>query len=81
MVAFAKEFHTVADVMSQRAIDLKELVQTTGICHRIVSAIANQQYTPSPQQRDRIAAALRFPRHRIIWGHRIPAEKFAQARL
>ena len=51
MVAIAKEYQTVADLMHDRAVDLDELVRATGMCQRIVNAIAQQRYTPSPQQR------------------------------
>ena len=81
MVAIAKEYQTVADLMHDRAVDLDELVRATGMCQRIVNAIAQQRYTPSPQQRACISRALRFPRNRIIWGHRIVADDYAQVRL
>jgi hypothetical protein len=81
MVAAAMQFHTVADVMRNRAINLDELVRSTGMCPRIVKAIAHQYYTPSPEQRDRISRALSFPQDRIIWGHVVPAEEFAHIRL
>ena len=74
MVAAAKEYQTVADLMYRRSIGIEDLVRSTGICQRIVKAIADQYYTPSPQQRELISSALHFPRDRIIWGHRIPAE-------
>jgi hypothetical protein len=80
MVAAAKEFQTVADVMQQRSIDLDELVRSTGICRRIIQAIAHQRYTPSPQQREQVSNALRFPRQRIIWGHFTPVDEYAQVR-
>ena len=81
MVAAANRFHTVADLMCHRAIDLDELVRSTGLCPRIVKAIARQHYTPSPDQRDRISRALLFPRELIIWGHGIQPEPYFQIRL
>jgi hypothetical protein len=81
MVAATAYYHTVAEVMLVRAVEFDALVQSTGICPRIIQAIARQQYTPSPEQRDRISQALHFPRERFIWGHAITAEEFSQIRL
>lgn len=81
MVPAAIRFHTVADLMRHRAIELDELVLSTDLCPRIVKAIARQHYTPSPDQRDRISRALHFPREWIIWGHGIQPEPYFQIRL
>ena len=81
MIAAAKEYQTVADLMRQREIGLEELVRSTGVGRRIIAAIVHQRYTPSPQQRDRVSIVLGFPRHRIIWGHRTTAEDYGQVRL
>jgi hypothetical protein len=81
MVAAAIQYHTVATLMRNQAIEVNELVRSTGICPRIVKAIVHQHYTPSPEQRIKIACALRWPRERIIWGHSIVPEQFAQMRL
>ena len=81
MVAAAFRYHTVAELMRIRAVELDGLVSSTGICPRIVLAIARQQYTPNPDQRNRIARALCIAPERIIWGHVIPAEEFSQIRL
>jgi len=69
MFAVSREYQTVAELMDQRAIDAEQLERCTGIERRILEAIAQLRYTPSPQQRDRVSHALGFPRSRLIWGH------------
>jgi hypothetical protein len=81
MVAATKEFQTVFDIMQERSVGFDELERTTGICRGIIEAIAHQRYTPSPLQRERISHALRFPQHKIIWGHVTAAEEYVYSRL
>lgn len=81
MVAPTKDFQTVSDIMQQRAIDFNELERTTGIGRGIIEAIAQQRYTPSPLQRERISHALCFPQQKIIWGHITTAEEYIHSRL
>jgi hypothetical protein len=81
MVAPTKDFQTVSDVMRERAISFDDLERTTGIGRGIIEAIAHQRYTPSPLQRERISCALRFPQHKIIWGHITAAEEYIYSRL
>ena len=81
MIAAAREFQTVADVMGQRGVDLDELVRCTGIERRVINAIAHLRYTPSPQQRERVSNALGLSRDRIIWGHLTPVEEYTYVRL
>ena len=63
------EVRTVADWMSQRGLDLTRLVEVSGLEARIVAAIVHGRYTPSPQQRQRLAAALGLAPEQIAWGH------------
>jgi hypothetical protein len=81
MIAAAREFQSVADLMDQRGVDLDELVRCTGIERRIISAIAHLRYTPSPLQRERVSDALGLSRDCIIWGHLTPVEEYTYVRL
>ena len=81
MSATANEIQSVESLMDQRHIDLEKLVAATGVERRVVEAIARQRYTPSREQRERVSCALRFPRDRIIWGHRTTMENDVHARL
>jgi transcriptional regulator with XRE-family HTH domain len=60
---------TVADWMAERGTSLAALVEASGLEARVVEAIAHGRYTPSPQQRQRLAAALGVDLDQIAWGH------------
>jgi plasmid maintenance system antidote protein VapI len=55
--------------MADRDLDLPALVVATGLEERVVSAIVHGRYTPSPEQRNRIAAALGVTPDQVAWGH------------
>jgi transcriptional regulator with XRE-family HTH domain len=63
------QVRTVADWMAERGLALAALVEASGLDARVVEAIAGGRYTPSPQQRQRLAAALGVPLEQIAWGH------------
>lgn len=63
------QMKTVADWMAERGISLAGLVEASGLDRRVVEAIARGRYTPSPEQRQRLAAALGVGPEQIAWGH------------
>ena len=65
---------TVAEWMAERGIGLAELVEASALDRRVVEAIAHGRYTPSPQQRQRLAAALGVGPEQVLWGHRAQVE-------
>jgi hypothetical protein len=60
---------TVSEWMAERGLGLAELIAASGLDDRIVTAIVHGRYTPSPEQRRRLAAALGVEPDRIVWGH------------
>lgn len=60
---------TIAEWLAERGLPLAELVEATALDQRVVEAIAHGRYTPSPQQRQRLAAALGVSPEEIAWGH------------
>jgi transcriptional regulator with XRE-family HTH domain len=64
----------ITEIMGEAGIGLEDLVRLSGLDSRTVRAIANAQYTPSPGQRDRLAAALGVGKDAIAWGHTVPVE-------
>lgn len=60
---------TIADYMAERRMGLAGLVEASALDKRVVEAIAAGRYTPSPQQRQRLAAALGVGPDEIAWGH------------
>ncbi len=60
---------SLAAWLADRGLSLAQLIDATGMDRRIVEAIAHGRYTPSPQQRQRLAAALGLTPDDIQWGH------------
>jgi ribosome-binding protein aMBF1 (putative translation factor) len=65
---------SVAEWMSDRGVRLEELVASAGLDAKVVQAIAHGRYTPSPEQRKRLAAALGLDPAQVTWGHTAPVE-------
>jgi hypothetical protein len=55
--------------MHHRGISFDELVEETRLDRKVVDAIVAGRYTPSPEQRIRLAAALGVGVSDIQWGH------------
>jgi len=55
-------------------MQIADLVEATGLDGRVVESIVNSNYTPSPNQRDRIANALGIERDAVQWGHSVAVE-------
>ena len=55
-------------------ITLEKLVEVSGLEAKLVKAIAAGNYTPSPSERQRLAAALGVPVEEIAWGHAVPVD-------
>ena len=64
----------LARYMEEAGIDVGQLVAATGLDTKLVTAIAAGNYTPSPSQRERLAAALGISKDDISWGHAVPVE-------
>ena len=63
------DVQTVAQWMTERKLTQAQLVATSGLEQRVVEAIVHGRYTPSPQQRERLAAALGVDLAQITWDH------------
>jgi transcriptional regulator with XRE-family HTH domain len=60
---------TVTQWMTERNVDVAQLVKASGLDERIVEAIVQGRYTPSPQQRAALADAIGVAIDSITWGH------------
>jgi ribosome-binding protein aMBF1 (putative translation factor) len=60
---------TVAAWMADRNLDVAALVAASALDRRVVEAIARGRYTPSPEQRRRLADALGVAPEQVAWGH------------
>ena len=63
---------SVADLCASQGLDSKQLAAKAGLEERRVEAIADGRWTPSPAERDRIAAVFGLTRDQIAWGHKNP---------
>jgi transcriptional regulator with XRE-family HTH domain len=65
---------SVADLCAQHGIDLAQLAAKSGLDEDRVLAIAEGRWTPSPSERDRVAAVFGLTRDQIAWGHKATVE-------
>jgi hypothetical protein len=63
------QVRSIAEWMAERGMDLPALIDASALDKRVVEAIVAGRYTPSPQQRQRLAAALGVGPDEIAWGH------------
>lgn len=64
----------LACYIEKAGISVAQLVTITGLDAKLVTAIAGGNYTPSPSQRERLAAALGVSKDDISWGHAVPVQ-------
>lgn len=60
---------TVEFLVEETGMSLDDIAQTSGLTVERVLAVAEGRWTPSPQERERIAAAFRMRVDEISWGH------------
>jgi hypothetical protein len=60
---------SVAELCAAKCLDFKQLATKSGLDERRVQAIVSGRWTPSPIERDRIAAVFGLTRDEIAWGH------------
>jgi len=64
----------IARYMEEMGISLGELVASSGLDAKSVAAIVSGNYTASPSQRQRLAAALGVAKDEISWDHSVPVQ-------
>jgi len=65
---------TVEDLCRELGIDTRQLAERSGVDEGRVVAILLGRWTPSPEDRDRIAAVFGLTREQIVWGHKTPIQ-------
>ena len=65
---------TVEQLCNECGIDVRQLAERSGVDEQRVLAIAMGRWTPSPQERDRIAAVFGLTRDQVTWGHKTPIQ-------
>jgi len=64
----------VAHYIEVNGISEGELVAKSRLDRKLVRAIVSGNYTPSPEHRQRLAAALGVPVADICWDHAVPVQ-------
>jgi hypothetical protein len=70
----AEVTRSVVDLCAERKLDARQLAELAGIDEQRALAIAVGRWTPSPQDRDAIAAVFGLTRDQIAWGHKTPIQ-------
>jgi hypothetical protein len=68
------ERKNLLDLCAERGIEIKRLAADSGLDEKRVEAIALGRWTPSPAEREKIAAVLGVTRDQIAWGHKSTVE-------
>lgn len=58
----------------EHGIDAAQLAERSGVDVQRVTAIVLGRWTPSPEERQAIAAVFGVTRDRIAWGHKTPIQ-------
>jgi transcriptional regulator with XRE-family HTH domain len=66
--------HTVAELCREQSIDVADLAKRSGVDESRVTAIALGRWTPSPAERQKIAAVFGVAIDQIAWGHVTPIQ-------
>jgi transcriptional regulator with XRE-family HTH domain len=74
LIIMADRMWTVEQLCAERGLDARQLAERSGVDELRVVAIIHGRWTPSPGDRDRIAAALGLTRDRIMWDHKVPVQ-------
>jgi hypothetical protein len=69
-----KERKSVTEWMGDLGIGMDALLTSCQLDKKVVEAIIQGRYTPSPQQRQRIAAALGVDPEHIAWDNTIEVQ-------
>ena len=64
----------VDELCLEHQLDHRQLAEKSGVDEQRVLAIVLGRWTPSPAERDRIAAVFGLTRDQIVWGHTTPIQ-------
>ncbi|MCI0461331.1 MAG: helix-turn-helix transcriptional regulator [Gemmataceae bacterium] len=64
----------IQEWMAERGLSTEQLRAASALDPRVLDAILQGRYTPSPQQRQKVAAALGVEPAQVAWGHTAPVE-------
>ena|SRR5215475_551396 len=70
----ADTLKSIEQLCAESGIDARQLAERSNVDEQRVAAIVLGRWTPSPQDRDRIAAVFGLARDQIAWGHKTPVQ-------
>ena len=70
----AETTKSLAQLCLGRSMDLRTLAERSGVDEQRLMAIVLGRWTPSPEDRDAIAAVFGVTRDDIAWGHKTPIQ-------
>lgn len=70
----ADEPRAVDALCLEHGLNAEQLAQRSGVDVQRVTAILLGRWTPSPQERDAIAAVFGLTRDQVSWGHKTPIQ-------
>jgi hypothetical protein len=65
---------SVAQLCQEHGISMRDLIAKSGLDEGRILAIVTGRWTPSPAERDVVAAVFGLTREQIIWGHVTPIQ-------
>jgi hypothetical protein len=65
---------SVDELCAQHKLDAKQLAEKAGLDEQRVLAIVLGRWTPSPEERDKVAAVFGLTRDQVAWGHKTPIQ-------
>ena len=65
---------TIAELCERQQLSPAQLAERAGLDEQRTLAIYLGRWTPSPAERDRIAAVFGLNRDQITWGHKTPIQ-------
>jgi transcriptional regulator with XRE-family HTH domain len=68
------ELKRIEELCVEHKLDAKQLAEKSGLEEQRVLAIVLGRWTPSPQERDKVAAVFGLTREQIVWGHKTPIQ-------
>ena len=65
-----ESLRSVNELCAEHQLDVKQLAGRAGLDESRVLAIVLGRWTPSPAERDKVAAVFGLTRDQIAWGHK-----------
>jgi transcriptional regulator with XRE-family HTH domain len=65
---------SVETLLQQAGLTVRQLAERAGLDEQRVLAIVLGRWTPSPQERDKVAGVFGRTRDQIAWGHKTPIQ-------